>query len=83
VLWDTSEVSGLSLGEGSTKITYPTTTTQTGATPTPLSSPLPIPIAVWAKLMESSKGRDKVLVRYIIPYSHSLQAYQGGEEKQS
>jgi len=40
---------------------------------------LPLPIAVWAKVMDSSKGRDKVLVRREVMSSGLMEEVLGRE----
>jgi hypothetical protein len=50
----------------------PQSTSTPASIPTP-SGQLPLPIAVWATIMDSSKGRDKVLVRHshLTPYIYA------------
>jgi hypothetical protein len=77
VLWNTSQSNG-ELGLGPINVStnqgiglgFPPLASSRAHAPSKASNtgnplPLPLPIAVWAKVMDSSKGRDKVLVRLL------------------
>lgn len=78
-MWDTAQVNGeLGLAptmsfdaKASMGITTSSSSTskRNSANITGIGGVLPLPIAVWAKIMDTSKGRDKVLVCCLLTYS--------------